>query len=220
MWRLLREGIRFYRPVLLASWGFGVGIFFLVIAIIAVVGSVHDLNEMIRAGVQLPTAILISSMIAGFIALGTEKGENRVRLHVTLPIPIGQIALARILTPTALLLLGLAAAHVAFAVLFAVAGSPAVWLRHLTLDFIAVQLLFWLQVALALREIIELRHRARWPGALGSKAILIGVISLMVLIQLGPWESVTIRIAVSAALVALVMAFTVALFLRRTQFTS
>jgi hypothetical protein len=41
----------------------------------------------------------------------------------------------------------------------------------------------------------------------------------MALIQLGSWDSVPIRAAGAAALVVLVMAFTVVLFVRRTQFT-
>jgi hypothetical protein len=219
MWRLVREGLRFYRPVLLASWAFGVGIFVLVLVIIAVVGSVHDLNVMTKAGVQLPLAILIASMIAGFIATGTERSENRVRLHLMLPLPIGQVAVARVLLPTALVLLGLVASHVLFAVLLALEGSPAVSPRHLNVDFIAAQLLFWLQLPLVIREIIELRRRTSWTAALAPKGVLVIAVALMVVVQLAPWDSVALRTVAAAALALLVMAFTVALFVRRTQFT-
>ena len=219
MWRLLREGVRFYRPVLLASWGFGAGIFFLVLTIIAVVGSVRDLNAMARAGVQLPLAILIASLIAGFIATGTERSENRVRMHLMLPVPIGQIAVARVLLPTALLLLGLVLAHALFAILLALEGSPVLSPRHGNVDFIAMQLLFWVQVGPAIREIIELRHRVNWRGALGSKALLVTAVAVMAAIQLGPWHSFALRTAGAAALTVLVMTFTVVLFLRRNQFT-
>lgn len=219
MWRLLREGVRFYRPVLLTSWGFGAGIFFLVLAIIAIVGSVRDLNAMARAGVQLPLAILIASLVAGFIATGTERSENRVRMHLMLPVPIGQVAVARVLLPTALLLLGLVASHVLFAVLLALEGSPILSPRHGNVDFIAMQLLFWVQIALAVREIIELRHRASWRGALGSKVLLVTAVALMAVIQLGPWRNFALRAAVAAALAVLVMTFTVVLFMRRNVFT-
>jgi hypothetical protein len=219
MWRLVREGLRFYRPVLLASWAFGVGIFVLVLVIIAVVGSVHDLNVMTKAGVQLPLAILIASMIAGFIATGTERSENRVRLHLMLPLPIGQVAVARVLLPTALVLLGLVASHILFAVLLALEGSPAVSPRHLNVDFIAAQLLFWLQLPLVILEIIELRRRTSWTAALAPKGVLVIAVALMVVVQLAPWDSVALRTVAAAALALLVMAFTVALFVRRTQFT-
>jgi uncharacterized membrane protein len=219
MWRLVREGLRFYRPVLLASWVFGVGIFVLVLVIIAVVGSAHDLNEVAKAGVQLPLAILIASMIAGFIATGTERSENRVRLHLMLPLPIGQVAVARVLLPAALMLSGLVVAHVLFAVLLTLEGSPALSPRHLTVDYIAAQLLFFLQLPPVIREIIEFRRRTSWTAALGPKGLVILVIALMAVAPFGPWESVALRAAASAALAVLLMAFTVALFVRRNSFT-
>jgi hypothetical protein len=219
MWRLLREGVRFYRPVLLTSWGFGAGIFFLVLALIAVVGSVRDLNAMARAGVQLPLAILIASLVAGFIAIGTERSENRVRMHLMLPVPINQVAVARVLLPTALMILGLVASHVLFALLLAIEGSPVLSPRHGNVDFIGMQLLFWVQVGLAVREVIELRHRVSWQGALGSKALLVTAVAVMAVIQLGPWQSAVLRAAGAAALAVLVMTFTVVLFRRRNVFT-
>ncbi len=219
MWRLVREGLRFYRPVLLASWAFGVGIFVLVLVIIRLVGSVHDLNVMGKAGVQLPLAILIASMIAGFIATGTERSENRVRLHAMLPLPIGQVAVARVLLPAALMLLGLVVSHVVFAVLLALEGSPALSPRHLNVDYIAAQLLFWLQLPPVIREIIELRRRTSWTAALGPKGLVILAIALMAVVPLGPWESVALKATGTGALAVLLMAFTVALFVRRNSFT-
>jgi hypothetical protein len=219
MWRLVREGLRFYRPVLLASWAFGIGIFGLVLVILAAVGSVHDLTEMTRAGVQLPLAVLVASMIAGFITTGTERGESRVRLHLMLPVPIGQVAVARVLLPAVLMLLGLVASHALFAVLLALEGSPPLSPRHVTVDFIAAQLLFWLQVPLVIREILELRRRRSWTAALGPKAIVAIAGALMVVVQLVHWDSVALRAAASAALASLLMALTVALFLRRDNFT-
>jgi hypothetical protein len=169
--------------------------------------------------VQLPLAILIASMIAGFIAIGTEGSENRVRLHLMLPLPIGQVAVARVLLPAALMLFGLVAGHVLFAVLLALEGSPALSPRHLNVDFIAAQLLFWLQLPLVIREIIELRRRTSWTAALAPKGLLVMAIALMVVIQLAPWDSVALRAVAAAALAVLLMAFTVALFVRRSSFT-
>jgi uncharacterized membrane protein len=219
MWRLVREGLRFYRRVLLASWAFGVGIFVLVLVIIRLVGSVHDLNAMARAGVQLPLAILIASMIAGFIALGTERSENRLRLHAMLPLPIGQVAVARVLLPAALMLLGLVAAHVLLAVLLALEGSPALSPRHVSVDYIGVQLLFWLQLPLVIPEINELRRRTSWTAALAAKGVGVLAVALMGVVQFGPLESVALRAAAATALAVFLMAFTVALFLRRKSFT-
>jgi len=219
MWRLVREGLRFYRSTLLISWAVGAAIFILVLALLAVFGSVQERSGLPKMAVQIPLPILIASMIAGFIAIGTERSENRVRMQVMLPLRVGEIAVARVLLPTALMLVGLALAHALFGVMLAVEGSAALSPRHLTVDFIGVQLLFWLQIALAVREVIELRHRRSWTGALGPKALLVTAVALMALIQLGPWDSLALRASGAAALTVLVMGFTVALFLRRSLFT-
>jgi len=219
MWRLVKEGVRFYRPVLLISWAFGFGIFGLILALLAIFGSVGEHSALLKVAVQIPLPVLVASMVAGFIALGTERSENRVRMQVVLPVSLGQVVCARVLLPTALLLAGLALAHTLFAAMLAIEGSHPFSPRHFTVDFIAVQLLFWVQVALAIREIIELRHRVRWRGALPPKALLVTAVAVMALIQLGSWESVPLRAAAAAALTVLVMIFTVVMFRRRTQFT-
>jgi hypothetical protein len=219
MWRLVREGVHVYGRVLLISWGVGAGIFFLVLAMVAVVGSVKDLHELVKSGVQLPLAILIASMVAGFIVVGTERSENRVRLHVMLPLPIGQVAVARVLLPTAILLLGVVVSHIVFAVLLALEGSPVLSPRHANVDFIGVQLLFWVQLFLAIREILELRRRVGWTGALGAKGLLATLVAVMIVVQLGPVGSSAVRVALIVPLVAAVMAQTVVLFERRAAFT-
>jgi hypothetical protein len=219
MWRLVREGVRFYRSVLLISWAFAIGIFVLINVLLAIFGSVQERSGLLKVAVQVPLPILIASVIACFIMTGTERGENRVRMQMMLPVPLRQVAVARVLLPTALMLMGLVLAHALFAVMLAVEGSPLLSPRRLTVDFIAVQLLFWVQVALAVREVIELRHRASWSGALSAKVALVIAVALVALVQLGPIESTGVRVALTVALDAAVMAFTVALFQRRTNFT-
>lgn len=219
MWRLVREGVRFYRSVLLISWAFAIGIFVLISVLLAIFGSVQERSGLLRVAVQVPLPILIASVIACFIMTGTERGENRVRIQMMLPVPRRQVAVARVLLPTALMLMGLVLAHALFAVMLAVEGSPPLSPRHLNVDFNALQLLFWVQAALAVREVIELRHRASWSGALGAKAALVIAVALVALVQLGPIESMGVRVALTVALDAAVMAFTVALFQRRTNFT-
>lgn len=219
MWRLVREGVRFYWHLLLISWGFGAGIYFLVVAMVALVGSVKDLHELAKGGVQLPLAILIASMVAGFIVTGTERSESRVRMHMMLPVPIGQVAVARILLPTALMALGVLVSHLVFAVMLALEGSSVLSPRHANVDFIAVQLLFWIQLALAVREIIELRHRVRWRGALGAKVLLATLIAVMIVVQLSLLGSAAVRVALIVPVIVAVMAQTVVLFERRAAFT-
>jgi len=218
MWRLIREGVRFYRSMLLTSWAFGVGIFLLILVLLAIFGSVQERSSLLKVAVQVPLPILIATIIACFIMTGTERSENRVRMQMMLPVPRRQVAVARVLLPTALLLAGLVLAHALFGVMLAVEGSPPLSPRHLTVDFIALQLLFWVQAALAIREVIELRHRASWSGALGAKGFLIVAVALAALIQLGQIESIGLKVVLTGALDAAVMAFTVALFQRRTSF--
>ncbi len=219
MWRLVREGFRFYRPILLVSWAFGIGIFVLIIILLAIFGSARERNELLRVAVQVPIPILIASVIAGFIATGTERGESRVRMQMMLPVPVRQVALARVLLPSGLLLAGLVVAHALFAVVLAVDGSPALSPRHLRVDFVAMQLLFWLQAALAIRETIELRRRVSWIGALGPKAVLVVAAALVIAIQVVAIESMGLRVALTTALNVAVGVLTVELFQRRTTFT-
>jgi len=218
MWRLVREGLRFYGRTLLVSWAFGVGIFLLVVAILAVVGSVRDRAELPRMAAQMPVAILIASMVAAFIVTGTERAEARVRLHVMLPLPIGQVALARILFPAIFMLLGLAVSHAVFGALLAVQGPPHPWHRHLTVDYVALLLLFWIEAALAFREVIELGRRVRWGAAFAPRAFLALAVAVAVVVQVVQVGALA-RVAMVAALNAGLMTFTHHLFVRRAQFT-
>ncbi len=219
MWRLVREGCRFYRSAVLISWAFGVGIFLLVITLVAILGSVNDRSELPKVLVQMPISILIASMIAGFIVTGRERGESRVRMHAMLPLPVGQIAVARVLVPAAPLIFGLALSHVVFGALLALDGTPFAWSRHLTVDFIGFQLLLWVQVALAVREVIELHKAGRRTAAIAWAAALIAAIAFVLFFQVRPLDSRVLKTAGVAMLNLAIMTFTVSRFCRRTVFT-
>ena len=215
MWRLVREGLRFYRPVLLISWAIGTGIFVLVVALLATVGGAGDRAELPKIATQLPLTILLASMIAGFIAIGTERGEHRGRLQALLPLRVGQVAAARVLLPAALIAAGLIVSQTALA---ALSDPSRLATRHLALDFVALVLLFWVEFALAIREILELRRRAGWGTALAPKVLLAVLAVLMIPLQLVKIEPAA-QLAAAAALDTAVMALTAALFVRRTAFT-
>ena len=217
MWRLVREGLRFYRPVLLISWAIGIGIFVLVAALLAAVGGAGDRAELPKIAAQLPLAILLASMIAGFIAIGTERSESRVRMQALLPLRVGQVAAARVLLPAALVAAGLIVSQLAFAALAALSHPARLATRHLALDFVALVLLFWVEFALAIREILELRRRAGWGTALAPKVLLAVLAVLMIPLQLLKIEP-AVQLAAAAALDAAVMALTATLFVRRTTF--
>jgi hypothetical protein len=218
MWRLVREELRFYGRTLLISWAFGIGIFLLVVTILAVVGSVHDQAELPRIATQVPLAILIASMVAAFIVTGTERGEGRVRLYAMLPLPISRVAFARVLFPVIFMLLGLAVSHVVFGALLAVPGGPYPWSRHLNVDFLALLFLVWVQAALAFRELIELGRRVRWGATLAPWTFLAALVALAVVVQIVEAGALA-RLALVAGLNAGLMALTYNLFVRRAQFT-
>jgi hypothetical protein len=217
MWRLVREGLRFYRPVLLISWAIGTGIFVLVVALVAAAGGAGDRAELGKIATQLPLAILLASMIAGFIAIGTERSESRVRLQALLPLRVGLVAAARVVLPAALVAAGLIVSQIAFAATSALSDPARFWSRHLALDFVALVLLFWVEFALAIRELLELRRRAGWGAALAPKVLLAVLAVLMIPLQLVVIEPPA-QVAAAAALDAAIMALTAALFVRRTSF--
>ncbi len=219
MWRLVREALRATGPVLLAAWTTGIGIVLLVLAIVSVVGSAKDRHDVAGLAQLAPLAILIASMVAGLIVTTAECSERRVRLHVMLPLPIRQVAVARVLLPALFMVAGAVAAHSLLALTLGLEGLPILSARHGDVDFVAAQLLFWGQFVLVTREITELRRRRGWTRTFVPNALLAVMAALTVVIQLVPWGGAALRAAESAALAALLMAFTVVQFARRTQFT-
>jgi hypothetical protein len=219
MWRLVREGVRAYTPTLLSSWAFGTGVFILVLTILAVVGSAHDRSALLGMAVQIPLPILIASMVAAFIVTASERGEARVRLHVMLPVPLREVAAARVILPAVLMFLGLAVAHALFAVMLGVEGSPVLSVRHLNVDFMGLQLLVWVQLALVIREVVELKKRGSRVSVVVAAPLIAAALAVVAWLLVGPAHSVTLGIAVVAVLDLALMGFSGALFVRRTQFT-
>ncbi len=219
MWRLLSEQLRVYRSLLLISWALGVLIFGLVLILLALVGDAKDRAEIGTIAAQVPIALLIASMVAGFIVTGTERSESRARLLVMLPLSLRQIAGARILLPTVMLLLGLLVAHASFAVALAVTSAPASWMRHAKVDFIGLQFLLWVLVGLAVREIIELQKRRGRGAALGATALLLAAIALVGWLELSQIELLAAGAVAMATLDVALGAFVYVLFCRRTDFT-
>jgi hypothetical protein len=211
--------LRAYTPTLLISWAFGAGVFVLVLTILAIVGSAHDRSALLGMAVQVPLPILIASMVAAFIVTGSERGEARVRLHVMLPVPLRQVAAARVVLPAVFMVLGLAAAHVLFAVMLGVEGSPVFSGRHLNVDFMGLQFLVWVQLALVIREVVELKRRGRRVSVAVAAPLIAAALTVVAWLLVGPAHSVALGIAVVAALDLAMMGFSAALFVRRTQFT-
>ncbi len=219
MWRLVREGLRLYRPVLLGAWLYGILGVVAVFAALALVRAIGVHAALVWVTVPWPVTLLIASSVAGWIALGSDMGEHRVRLQMSLPVPIVEVALARLLLPIALLVLGLPLAQAVGAIATAVYGSQTPWLGHARLLLLAVHLVFLQQLAFGIREVVGLRDRGRWmwvPGVLVLFLLCAPAWGWIVFPDGGP----AVRIAVMLGLTAVLMAFTIALFCRRRRFTT
>ncbi|MGE5236775.1 MAG: hypothetical protein ACM3O7_10535 [Acidobacteriota bacterium] len=219
MWRLVREELRFAWPIVLVSWAFGIGIFLLVIVLLKLVGSTADRAEVVKIARQMPIAILIASMVAGFIFTGTARSESRVRMFIMLPLAIRSVAAARVVVPAMLMLLGLALSHVVFTATLALGGDPLGSARQLNVDAMGLQMLFWLQFALIVREVIELDRSGRRGAAAVWTVAVMATVGVVVWFLIGALEGTATGVGAMAALDAALMAATAALFSRRRDFT-
>lgn len=163
MWRLVREGLRFYRPTLLSAWttgAFGPAAVYVVLAWIGV--KIAGWHALAWAAAALPVYLLGASAVAAWITIGTELSEHRLRLHAQLPMPLASLARARLALPSAMVLLGLPLAHAVSALARAIDGGPAPWLGHAALNLIGAHFLLLLQLTLAAKEVTVLRDTVRW----------------------------------------------------------
>jgi hypothetical protein len=122
------------------------------------------------AAAVLPAYLLGASAVAGWITVGTELSEHRVRLHALLPLSSGNLALAQLVLPSAMVLLGLPLSHVAAILARAMHGAPAPWLGHTTLNLMAAHLLLLLQLTLAAKEVTVLRDTVSWKPWIAGPA--------------------------------------------------
>ncbi|HEV3076235.1 MAG TPA: hypothetical protein VHB47_17570 [Thermoanaerobaculia bacterium] len=232
MWRLVKEGLRIYRPVLLSAWTvgtFGPLSVFVVLAHFGV--KIDGWQALSWAAAALPVYLLGASAVAGWITIGSELGEHRVRLHALLPLSSGDLALAQLVLPSAMVLFGLPLSHAAAVLARAIHGAPAPWLGPTTLNLVAAHLLLLLQLTLAAKEVTVLRDRFK----AGTLLSTLGWIVLFVLfsaetvfgipnstlvllpgLRIGVHNgSLAVCIAATSALAVVTAAFTVALFRRR-----
>jgi hypothetical protein len=230
MWRLVKEGLRIHRKILISAWTSsicGVGGVFAVLALTGAVGRRFALSG---AAFALPIYLLYASAVAGWIIIGTELSEHRLRLHALLPLPLSHLALAQLLLPATVLLLGLPLAHAATAIDQAVLGARSPWLGHALLDLMAAHLILLQQLTLAVKEVTVLRATGRGSVALGTLFVILVVMADLLFgipnatIILVPGFPISAHIAnlavctaAAAALAVLTAGFTLKLFVRRTQ---
>jgi hypothetical protein len=230
MWRLIKEGLRMYRPILInAIRGSLIGIVG-IFAALALTGALESRSAVSWGALALPVYLLYAFAVVGWIILGSELSEHRLRLHALLPLPLSQLAVARLLLPASMLLVGLPLAHAATAVDQAVLGAGSPWLGHAVLDLMAVHLLLLLQLTLAVKEVTVLRGTGRGKVALGTLFVSLVVLAdllyglpnaTVVLVPGFPMSAHITNLAVctaaAAALAVLTAGFTVMLFVRRTE---
>lgn len=224
MWRLVREGLRIYWPVLLSAWGIAT-----VAGIVVPAGLALFSVLSLRAAISWPQtgwplSIVLSSAIAGWIVLGAEMAEHRLRLHLLLPLPLREVGLAQLLLPAVMMFLGLVVAHATAVVAdLALAAATSIglvapdrWHSHAWINLIAVHLLLLVQQSFAIREIARARETGRWKALSASivpAIMLFAQVWLIVRLDSPGLEAVTVL-----AMTGLLMAHTLALFSRRSQF--
>jgi hypothetical protein len=232
MWRLVREGLRIHRPALLNAWICSlvgvVGVF----AVLALTGAIASRNAVSWGALALPIYMLYASAVVGWIIIGSELSEHRLRLHALLPLPLSQLALARLLLPATMVVIGLPLAHAVTAVDQAVLGPRSPWLGHAVLDLMAVHLLLLQLLTLAVKEVTVLRATGRGKAALAALFVIVVVVAdlvfgvpnaTVILVPGVPMSAHITNLAVCmaavAALAILTAAFTVTLFVRRAEIT-
>jgi hypothetical protein len=172
MWRLVKEGLRTYRPVLLSAWTTGTLGPLSVFVVLAHFGvKIDGWQALAWAAAALPAYLLGASAVAGWITIGTELGEHRVRLHALLPLSSGELALAQLVLPSAMVLFGLPLSHAAAVFARAMHGAPAPWLGPATLNLMAAHLLLLLQLTLAAKEVTVLRDAVSWKRWIAGPAM-------------------------------------------------
>jgi ABC-type transport system involved in multi-copper enzyme maturation permease subunit len=106
VWQLVNLTLRYYRRWLASAWG-------LALAVAVTVQILTWLNrdsEAPRLAFLLAGLFLvIGSMVVGIMIQATESSEKRSRLLMTLPVTRDQLALAQVLSPLAVLALGVVA---------------------------------------------------------------------------------------------------------------
>ncbi len=219
MWRLLSEELRANRTVLPTAWGFGIGIYALVLGLLWFLAGAKDRGELPGVAGQLPIALLVASLVACFIVSGTDRAEYRVRMLAMLPLPVRDVALARVLVPTAMIAAGALVSHAGLALAVALKGAPFRDMQHLRVEFVAAVLLAWALVVLAAREIIEYRKARGWRRSLLPKSAVVAAVVLLVALQIGQVGFLPLATAGAAAVDAALAAVVVGLFCRRADFT-
>lgn len=214
MWRLVSEGLRIHRTVLsgaLLGTLVGTATVFALLTLFGVSGPRTAVQWYLTA---LPVAVLFASAVAGWIALGSDLGEQRLRLHLLLPIRLVEVGLAQHLLPCLFLGTGAVLAHVARAVTAPALPPGVSGLGHAPLAFIAAVILLLQQLTLAVRQVVALRERGRLAVLLGILP-LAGVVAAAVA---GPVPGPLWARTVQAALLAVCAAtFSLGLFCRRRQ---
>lgn len=213
MWPLVREELRILRPVILGAWAIctiGIAVVFAVLAFCGVVSWPQAVRFSAAAW---PLYILLASAVPGWIAIGTARSERRLRLHLLLPIPLREIALARLLLPVVLITLTLPVAHAGLALVRLAEGAPFSGPRHVHLALLAAFFVFLHQISFSVTEVYVLRETSRAKALLGSLGLLV-VPSAAFAAGLPP-RSYAFRIAAVLILALVTGAANLALFLHR-----
>lgn len=184
MWQLVSLTLRYYRRWLLSAWG-------LALAIAVTVQVLTWLNrdgEAPRLAFLLAGLFLVvASMVVGIMIQVTEASEKRGRLLMALPVTRDQLALAQVVSPLAVLALGVIAGGAV--TLVGTLFGPGTESRPFPLPlFIAGHTGFYMYFPTLMPAIDAHWKSGRRRAALGLAFLLVLGFSFLTFLQLGSVE--------------------------------
>jgi len=106
VWQLVSLTLRYYRRWLASAWGMALAI----AVMVQILTSLNRSGDAPRLAFLLAGLFLVlASMVVGIMIQATDSSEKRARLLMTLPVTRDQLALAQVLSPLAVLALGVVA---------------------------------------------------------------------------------------------------------------
>ena len=185
MWQLVDLTLRYYRRWLAFAWGMALAI----AVMVQILTSLNRSGDAPRLAFLLAGLFLVlASMVVGIMIQATDSSEKRARLLMTLPVTRDQLALAQVLSPLAVLALGVvvgSAASLAGTLL----GAGAAESRPFPLPlFIAGQTGFYMYFPTLIPAIGAYWQRGRRRAALGIGFLLVLGFAFLTFLQLGSVE--------------------------------
>lgn len=180
MWTLIAANLRYRAGVVVYAFVIAALIATAINVVFPPLGLAPPPDDRFRLVYFYPVLILFSSVAVGFGSMMGDQRERRLVCHVVLPRTRMQIGLARVLTPTLHVLIGLAVAEILMLTIVRLEGKPAEGWRFLFLAFFGGQFIALLQLPLMVVEFQNAAEHSRLMRVLFVLGVL-GVMSVVLI---------------------------------------